>query len=64
MGVVEPKTKKPRQMPRLKKSCKPTEVGSTWRYRDEVMIRKLSERVKTFYEILDERMNKVLGIAA
>lgn len=33
-------------------------------YRDEVMIRKLSERVKTFYEILDERMNKVLGIAA
>lgn len=33
-------------------------------YRDEVMIRKLSERVKTFYEILDERMNRVLGIAA
>lgn len=33
-------------------------------YRDEVMIRKMSERVKTFYEILDERMNKVLGIAA
>lgn len=33
-------------------------------YRDEAMIRKLSERVKTFYEILDERMNKVLGIAA
>ncbi|SDT51959.1 YqaJ viral recombinase family protein [Pseudomonas prosekii] len=33
-------------------------------YRDEVMIRKLGERVKTFYEILDERMNKVLGIAA
>jgi hypothetical protein len=33
-------------------------------YRDEVMIRKISERVKTFYEILDERMNKVLGIAA
>ncbi|NWD74813.1 YqaJ viral recombinase family protein [Pseudomonas gingeri] len=33
-------------------------------YRDEVMIRKLVERVKTFYEILDERMNKVLGIAA
>lgn len=33
-------------------------------YRDEVMFRKLSERVKTFYEILDERMNKVLGIAA
>ena len=33
-------------------------------YRDEAMIRKLSERVKIFYEILDERMNKVLGIAA
>lgn len=33
-------------------------------YRDEAMIRKLSERVKVFYEILDERMNKVLGIAA
>jgi hypothetical protein len=33
-------------------------------YRDEVMIRKMSERVKTFYEILDERMNRVLGIAA
>lgn len=33
-------------------------------YRDEVLIRKLAERVKTFYEILDERMNKVLGIAA
>ncbi|MDD2046143.1 lambda exonuclease family protein [Pseudomonas putida] len=33
-------------------------------YRDEAMIRKLTERVKTFYEILDERMNKVLGLAA
>lgn len=33
-------------------------------YRDEAMIRKLSERVKTFYDILDERMNRVLGIAA
>jgi len=33
-------------------------------YRDEVMIRKIAERVNTFYEILDERMNKVLGIAA
>lgn len=33
-------------------------------YRDEAMIRKLNERVKTFYEILDERMNQVLGIAA
>lgn len=29
-----------------------------------MMIRKMSERVKTFYEILDERMNRVLGIAA
>lgn len=33
-------------------------------YRDEVMIRQIAERVKTFYEILDERMNRVLGIAA
>lgn len=33
-------------------------------YRDEAMIRKLSERVSTFYEILDDRMNRVLGIAA
>ncbi|MBU0792051.1 MAG: YqaJ viral recombinase family protein [Gammaproteobacteria bacterium] len=33
-------------------------------YRDEAMIRKLAERVNTFYEILDERMNRVLGIAA
>jgi hypothetical protein len=33
-------------------------------YRDEVMIRKIAERVRTFYEILEERMNKVLGIAA
>ncbi|NWE68992.1 YqaJ viral recombinase family protein [Pseudomonas gingeri] len=33
-------------------------------YRDEAMIRKISERVKTFYEILDDRMNQVLGIAA
>lgn len=33
-------------------------------YRDEAMIRKIAERVKTFYEILDERMNRVLGIAA
>lgn len=32
-------------------------------YRDEALIRKISERVKTFYEILDERMNRVLGIA-
>lgn len=33
-------------------------------YRDEVMIRKIAERVATFYELLDERMNKVLNIAA
>lgn len=33
-------------------------------YRDEAMIRKISERVKTFYDLLDERMNRVLGIAA
>lgn len=33
-------------------------------YRDEALIRKLSERVSTFYEILDDRMNRVLGIAA
>lgn len=33
-------------------------------YRDEVLIRKIKERVTTFYEILDERMNRVLGIAA
>ena len=33
-------------------------------YRDEAMIRKLSERVKTFYEILEDRMNQVLGIVA
>lgn len=33
-------------------------------YRDEVMIRRIAERVKTFYEILDERMNRVLGLAA
>lgn len=33
-------------------------------YRDEAMIRKLKERVSTFYEILDDRMNRVLGIAA
>jgi len=31
-------------------------------YRDEEMIRKMDERVKTFYEILEDRMNRVLGI--
>lgn len=31
-------------------------------YRDEELIRKMSERVKTFYEILEDRMNRVLGI--
>lgn len=30
-------------------------------YRDEQLIRKIAERVKTFYEILDARMEKVLG---
>lgn len=33
-------------------------------YRDEVLIRKIAERVATFHEILDERMNRVLGLAA
>ncbi len=33
-------------------------------YRDEAYIRKLAERVKTFHELLDERMHKVLGLAA
>lgn len=32
-------------------------------YRDESTIRKLSERVKTFNELLEDRMNRVLGIA-
>jgi hypothetical protein len=31
-------------------------------HRDEAMIRKIAGRVKMFYEILDERMNKVLGV--
>jgi len=33
-------------------------------YRDEILIRKLTERVSTFYELLDERMDRVMGIAA
>lgn len=33
-------------------------------YRDEVMIRKIAERVKTFHELLEERMHRVLGLAA
>lgn len=33
-------------------------------YRDEAMIRTISERVKTFYELLDERMERVMGVAA
>lgn len=33
-------------------------------HRDEVLIRKLAERVKTFNELLEERMHKVLGLAA
>lgn len=32
-------------------------------YRDEAYIRKLSERVSTFYEILDERMERVMEAA-
>lgn len=31
-------------------------------HRDEALIRKMEERVKTFYEILEDRMNRVLGI--
>jgi hypothetical protein len=33
-------------------------------YRDEALISKIRERVETFYEILDERINRVLGVAA
>lgn len=33
-------------------------------YRDEAMIRTISERVKTFYEIMEERMERVMGVAA
>lgn len=33
-------------------------------YRDEAYIRKLSQRMKDFYEIMDGRMNRVLGIAS
>lgn len=33
-------------------------------YRDEELIRKIAERVKTFYEILEERENRVMGLAA
>ena len=33
-------------------------------YRDEALIRKLAERVKTFNQKLEERMHRVLGIAA
>lgn len=32
-------------------------------YRDEVLIRKIAERVKTFYELLDERLGRVMGAA-
>lgn len=31
-------------------------------YRDEVMIKKIADRVKVFYELLDERMSSVLSI--
>lgn len=30
-------------------------------HRDEAMIRKIEERVKTFYELLEERMERVMG---
>ncbi|MCY1276900.1 YqaJ-like viral recombinase domain protein [compost metagenome] len=33
-------------------------------YRDEAMIRKIAERVRTFYELLEERMERVMGVAA
>ncbi len=33
-------------------------------YRDEELIRKIADRVKIFYEILEERENRVLGLAA
>jgi hypothetical protein len=32
-------------------------------YRDESMIRKIAERVKAFYELMDDRMSRVLGSA-
>lgn len=32
-------------------------------YRDEVLIHKIAERVKTFYELLDERMDRVMNAA-
>lgn len=31
-------------------------------HRDEAMIRKMAQRTATFYEILEDRMNRVLGI--
>lgn len=31
-------------------------------YRDEAMIRKIAERVKTFYEILEERESRVMAV--
>ena len=33
-------------------------------YRDEAMIRTIAERVKTFYELMEERMERVMGVAA
>lgn len=33
-------------------------------HRDEAMIRTIAERVKTFYEIMEERMDRVMGVAA
>ena len=33
-------------------------------HRDEAMIRTIAERVKTFYELLEERMERVMAVAA
>lgn len=33
-------------------------------YRDEAMIRQIAERVKTFYEIMEERMERVMRVSA
>ncbi|WP_330113961.1 lambda exonuclease family protein [Pseudomonas sp. JS3066] len=33
-------------------------------HRDEAMIRKIAERVKTFYELMEERMERVMQVAA
>jgi hypothetical protein len=33
-------------------------------HRDEAMIRRIAERVKTFYELMEERMERVMQVAA